>query len=449
MKGKDEPGCMRCGPTGEMRIMKRILALILAVLLCTGIAAAGQATSILELPEDLTVIEAEAFCGSSSIGRVELPEGIVEIRSRAFADSSLTEISLPESLTYIAEDAFDGCNDYTVEVVVDSYAYYWAAENGFFDLPEPSAEPSAAPTADPTADPTDGPTVGPSVDPTIGPSVEPTAGPDAGPTEEPEGVAYRALLIGNTYHGTDSELLACDDDAEGIAKMLARQAGTPFDVTTRLNCTASEMQSAISSAFADADSNDVSLFYFSGHGVKSDSTALLGALGGIGNTCLTPAQLRTSLDAIPGRKIVLLDCCHSGAHIGKSAGSAAAFNSAIISAFSSNPRGRLTSEDYSVLTACSQTETSWSVIYEDSDIGYSLFTAGIAAGSGYDLAERENCAMHADNNGDGNGETTLGEAFSYAANLVKEMTADTGEAQNVQYYGDMERVLWAYGETSD
>ena len=48
----------------------------------------------------LKVIQAEAFCGDTSLDKVVLPDGIKRIESRAFADSTLTEINLPDSLTH-------------------------------------------------------------------------------------------------------------------------------------------------------------------------------------------------------------------------------------------------------------------------------------------------------------------------------------------------------------
>ena len=106
-----------------------------------------------EQAEILQIIEEEAFCGCTAIFRVEVPEGITEIRSRAFAESTLHEISLPGSLVYIADDAFMGCLDFCVEAEEGTYAYNWAEENGWpilnpvDETPEPSE--SIRPTATP------------------------------------------------------------------------------------------------------------------------------------------------------------------------------------------------------------------------------------------------------------------------------------------------------------
>lgn len=67
------------------------------------------------LPEDLTVIETEAFA-RTDCEYVVVPDGCTAIESRAFADcSNLYYVSLPRSVIRIAEDAFAGCGPVTVE----------------------------------------------------------------------------------------------------------------------------------------------------------------------------------------------------------------------------------------------------------------------------------------------------------------------------------------------
>lgn len=64
---------------------------------------------ILRLPANLRTIEAEAFYGDTSLNYLILPEGIQRIESKAFANSSLRRIYLPDSISYIAPDAFEQC----------------------------------------------------------------------------------------------------------------------------------------------------------------------------------------------------------------------------------------------------------------------------------------------------------------------------------------------------
>lgn len=51
--------------------------------------------------------------------------------------------------------------------------------------------------------------------------------------------------------------------------MLGRMTATPYSVTVKKNIRAEEILSSISSTFGNASYNDVSLFYYSGHGANS------------------------------------------------------------------------------------------------------------------------------------------------------------------------------------
>lgn len=82
--------------------------MVSAALLLTGscaFAASGSAT----LPAAATAIEENAFFGAASLQEVIIPEGTTTIGSMAFANSGITEITLPDSLESIAADAFSGC----------------------------------------------------------------------------------------------------------------------------------------------------------------------------------------------------------------------------------------------------------------------------------------------------------------------------------------------------
>lgn len=116
------------------------LTISLALVLLLTCASAVHADSILTLPSGLEIIEEEAFYGDTSLGQVTLPQGLLEIRARAFANSSLTAVTLPDSLIYIADDAFDGPEKVQITVNPDTYAYSWAAPLGYLmDAPVQSS----------------------------------------------------------------------------------------------------------------------------------------------------------------------------------------------------------------------------------------------------------------------------------------------------------------------
>lgn len=270
-------------------------------------------------------------------------------------------------------------------------------------------------------------------------------------------VTCRALLIGNTYPNSSSQLDGPDNDANAMNTMLGLYTGSNFKNTVRIDVTASEMLASISTAFAGADYNDISLFYFSGHGSTN------GSLCGTGSsyyylTYVGIDELRQALDKVPGTKIVLLDCCHSGAHIDKSAGARAvtganAFNAAVIAAFSSAPaaanapetgvlysvsKGNLATNGYVVITACSQYETSSSL--GTGGFWFGLFTHGLCLGSGYNMRNDSFVEAEADVNGDD--AITVAEAYNAIEETVNLYKDSLGITQNTQYYGDSSFVLW-------
>lgn len=245
---------------------------------------------------------------------------------------------------------------------------------------------------------------------------------------------YRALLIGNTYpEDSANKLPGPDNDVAAMINMLSRQTGTPFDIKYGINFNAASIKNAISTAFAGADSDDISLFYYSGHGAGN------GSLCGTYRTYVTVSQLRSYLDKIPGKKIVLLDSCHSGAHINKSstdeAAEAEAFNDAVIAAFADQTKGNLATSNYYVLTACSKKELS--VSKWGGNFYYGLFTDGVTKGSGYNMVSEANCSWYADTNN--NGAITLGEAYNY---IVSNVNNKNG-SQTTKYHGPTSATLWS------
>jgi len=98
-------------------------------LICGGSHEGSSEVLMVTLPASLTVIEKEAFLGTA-MKYVKLAEGALRIEERAFADSALAVINLPESVEFIADDAFEGCDDLVIDAVEGSYAYRWAAQKG-------------------------------------------------------------------------------------------------------------------------------------------------------------------------------------------------------------------------------------------------------------------------------------------------------------------------------
>ena len=66
----------------------------------------------IQIPEGVTEIAAEAFCGKENIVSVKLPSTLTKIGDRAFADcTGLKKINLPRNLKIIGAEAFAGCEN--------------------------------------------------------------------------------------------------------------------------------------------------------------------------------------------------------------------------------------------------------------------------------------------------------------------------------------------------
>jgi len=85
------------------------------------------------MPASLTEIQAEAFVGMN-FRTVDLTGAYVDsIGSRAFADcGALTLVYLPKSVRFIADDAFEGCDNLTIFCPAGSYAHRYALSH---DIP--------------------------------------------------------------------------------------------------------------------------------------------------------------------------------------------------------------------------------------------------------------------------------------------------------------------------
>ena len=271
---------------------------------------------------------------------------------------------------------------------------------------------------------------------------------------------YRALLIGNTYTGESNELPGCDNDVDGMRTMLGRMTATPYSVTVKKNIRAEEILSSISSTFGNASYNDVSLFYYSGHGANSlgadgNPTSYHAALVGTFQTYVSIARLKTELDKIPGKKVIIIDACHSGQFIARDGTatqvSSSAFNSQVFNLFANDDQlsgdvrrtavvlaadgNELLSEEapafidraddtnfaksgYYVITACRSEEKSVSTGYDSNGDGkidryFGLFTYGLCYGNGWNLARNSAISsLNADLNKDS--KVTLYEAYVYA-----------------------------------
>jgi len=134
--------------------------------------------------------------------------------------------------------------------------------------------------------------------------------------------AGRKALVVATYRYADgglSRLTAPEHDAEAFAAVLEDPEIAGFDVTMLLNQPHHVVGEAIADFYGDCRRDDLTLLYFSGHGLKDDEGRLHLAMTNTRRealmfTAISAAQLNEAMDACASRrKVLILDCCYSGA----------------------------------------------------------------------------------------------------------------------------------------
>ena len=252
---------------------------------------------------------------------------------------------------------------------------------------------------------------------------------------------YRALLVGvgDYILGDENDLSAPTYDVNRMAYTLSQcrfgPSDTPFSGIWSLkdhSATKSNILQGIASVFSGADSNDISYFYFSGHGAHLGNTSYLcpADLTLSVDSAISVNELENALSAIPGTKVVFIDACNSGGFIGKGKGETKIskeelepFNDEIINVFSqAQSKALLTSNQYKVLTSCYYYQECYEMLPVEGE-PFGVFTMALCAGCGY------YGNYPADTNLDN--KVCLNEAYLYVKDWVKNYFSDL---QDVQVY---------------
>jgi uncharacterized caspase-like protein len=219
----------------------------------------------------------------------------------------------------------------------------------------------------------------------------------------------RLALLVATYRYQDAglrQLTAPGHDAESLAEVLRDPEIAGFDVTILINKPHYVVGDAIGEFYHNRRRDDLTLLYFTGHGLKDDHGHLYLAMTDTKRdrllfTGLSAQQIDEAMESCPSRrKVLVLDCCYSGA-----------FPAGLISKADAqvNTLERFQGKGRVVLTASDSTQYS----FEGNQIlgqgNQSVFTRffvdGLATGNG-DL--------------DGDGNIALDELYSYVYDRVIE-----------------------------
>ena len=262
---------------------------------------------------------------------------------------------------------------------------------------------------------------------------------------------YRALCVGvgDYILGSDNDLNAPPYDVDRMSYTLSKcrfgSLNTPFSNIWYLKdwqATKSNiLYNIISYCFIGADSNDISYFYFSGHGSLVGNTSYLcpADITSFVDSAISVDELENALSSIPGTKVVFIDACHSGGFIGKeveemqiSKEKLESFNYEVINVFSqAEYKGLLTTNEYKVLTSChsSQECMELSPVTPGDFDPFGVFTLALCAGCGY------YGSYPADTNLDT--AVSLQEAYLYVKSYVADLDAqlpDISITQDIQIY---------------
>ncbi|MGW4354647.1 caspase family protein [Nocardia sp. NPDC004582] len=220
-------------------------------------------------------------------------------------------------------------------------------------------------------------------------------------------MAGRFALVVATYTFSDPglrQLTAPAHDAEALAEVLADPAIGGFEVTTLINKPHYEVGAAVGDFFADRRCDDLTLLYFSGHGLKDDAGKLYLAM--TDTRTLNPLFTSVAADQIDhamtgchsSHQVLILDCCYSGAF---PVGAIAKADDQVHALESFSGRGR------TVLTASDATQYAFEGEVPHGQATQSVFTRHLVAGlrdGGADL--------------DQDGDITVDELYSYVHDRV-------------------------------
>ena len=130
----------------------------------------------------------------------------------------------------------------------------------------------------------------------------------------------RCLVIGIDRFVNEENTSPCSaNNAEEIAGLFTDCLPEGTKITRRINGpgSAAEMEELIRDTFRDTGEEDTSFLYLSTHGITwaegdTEKTALI-LSDGEREEALDPGVLREMMDRVPGKKVLILDCCHAGA----------------------------------------------------------------------------------------------------------------------------------------
>jgi DivIVA domain-containing protein len=234
---------------------------------------------------------------------------------------------------------------------------------------------------------------------------------------------YALIVASSRYDdGRLSQLRAPATDADGMGVVLSDPLIGGYELTSLIDQPAHLISERIEGFYRNRTKDDLLLLYFSCHGVKNDHGRLHFAttntrLDRLASTSVSSAFITELLDDCMARsKILILDCCYSGA---------------FVRGMRSRAGEQVTLDDFAgsgraIITASSATEYSYEI--DELDVQGtaqpSVFTKAIVHGLTTGEADR-----------DGDGQVSVDDLYEHVSVQVRHITPSQTPGKFVDVYG--------------
>lgn len=192
-------------------------------------------------------------------------------------------------------------------------------------------------------------------------------------------VQYRIFMVGNGDYFYKSDLKGPAQDIKRLKQVFERAQYGPNNIKPHLkqvqNVPKEVLLSEMANFLKEADENDVSIFYYTGHGAydgfREEAYLIMVDANRDPARNVSARELERALDAVKGTKIIFLDACQSGGMIRRGEGvedaeassEADLFNRAFLETFGENTEKitarSLNKTGYKIITAAAKEESAY------------------------------------------------------------------------------------------
>lgn len=187
------------------------------------------------------------------------------------------------------------------------------------------------------------------------------------------------LAAGVSAYPGRARLHYAASDAEDIARVFQQETGTAFQkaevkLLTDYQATHANILRGLDWLGKQMTPRDVAVIFLSGHGTRDPRgefyfVPIDANPGDIAGSCISGAELKKRLEAMPGRLIAMFDACHSGATAEGLVGGTGMADDLVRD---------LVTEDYGVIVMCSSLGREFSI--ESSEVKHGFFTLAVVEG---------------------------------------------------------------------